>query len=500
MFRRCAAAFVPAAFVLAAGLMQPAVGAEKTMLTVDHSNDAATLDPQLQWDPDSYAIYRNIYDNLLTRDTAGNIVPQIATAWHVVNPTTMDFDIRSGVTFQDGSKLTADDVVFSIMRIIDPKLHSAQLSQFDQIASAQALSPTKVRVVTKSPYPVLLAQLVKLSIVPKAYVQKLGDAAFNVTPMGSGPYKFVSWQKGVAVTLAARAHYWRGKPPFAKVVFRAVPDVATRIADLQTGRADIAMTIPPDQAISMKKDKALEVLSVASERVGYLFLNAEHGPTKDVRVRRDIAMGIDKAGLVDALLQGFGRPVDSIGAPPIFGYSPDAPKIGYHPKAARALIVAAGAKGAALTFLTSPAYDRRVVEALQQMIDDIGLKVKIVTLDMASYLARREGAPAEAGNLALGVWSCGCQDADGVIYPLFRTGSNWSKFSNPKFDRAVDAARSTLDTKARLADYKTAYDILGRDVAGVGLYQSYAIYGASRHLRWTPTPNESFFIMDMSWK
>jgi peptide/nickel transport system substrate-binding protein len=489
-----------AALVLAAGLMQPAFAAEKTTLTVDHSNDAATLDPQLQWDPDSYAVYRNIFDNLVTRDTAGKIVPQIATAWHIVNPTTMDFDLRSDVKFQDGTPLTADDVVFSIKRIIDPKLHSSQLSQFDQIADAKALSPTKVEITTKTPYPVLLAQLVKLSIIPKAYVEKVGDAAFNVKPMGSGPYKFVSWQKGVAVTLAANENYWRGKPPFAKVVFRAVPDVATRIADLQTGRADIAMTIPPDQAISMKKDKSLEVLSVPTERVGYLFLNAENGPTKDVRVRRAIAMSIDKAGLVDALLQGFGKPVDSIGAPPIFGYSPDAPKIPYDPKAARALIVQAGAKGAELTFLTSPAYDRRVVEALQQMIDDVGLNVKIVTLDMATYLTRREGAPSDAGNLALGVWSCGCQDADGVIYPLFRTGSNWSKYSDPAFDRAVDAARSTLDPKARLADYKTAYDILGHDVPGVGLFQSYAIYGARKQLHWTPTPNESFFIMDMSWK
>src|SRR4051812_16645067 len=88
----------------------------KQSLTVDLPGDAATLDPHLQWDTDSYTIYRNVFDNLLTRDASGKIVPQIATAWRYVDDTTIEFDIRSGVTFHDGSPLTPDDVAFSIRR------------------------------------------------------------------------------------------------------------------------------------------------------------------------------------------------------------------------------------------------------------------------------------------------------------------------------------------------------------------------------------------------
>jgi peptide/nickel transport system substrate-binding protein len=472
----------------------------KDALTIDVPNDAATLDPHVQWDTDSYGVYRNIFDNLLTRDAIGKIVPQIATAWRFLDDTHVEFDIRPDVKFQDGTPLSADDVAFSIKRITSPSFRSPQLSQFDQIADAQALAPTKVRLTTRTPYPVLLAQLVKLSIVPKAYVERVGDQAFNLKPVGSGPYKVRGWQKGVQVTLDANEGYWRGKPPFRTVIFRAVPDVSTRVADLKTGRADLVRLLPPDQAIALKSDARLAVLSVPTERVGYLAMNSQAGPTRDLRVRRAIAYAIDKQGLVDALLQGFGKPVDSMGAEPIFGYLPDIRGYPYDPAKARALIKDAGTAGAAITFLTSPAFDRQVVEALQQMINDIGLKVEVVTLDHATFLRRRQGTPADAGGLAFGVWSCACQDADGIIFPLFRSGSTWSKYANPAYDAAVDAARSVLDETKRLAEYRKAYEILREDVPGHALYQAFATYGARKELKWQPTPNESLFVMDMSWR
>jgi len=489
-----------AAAILGCLAMPVVAQTAKEVLTIDAPNDAATLDPHVQWDTDSYGVYRNIFDNLLTRDATGKIVPQIATAWRFVEDTHVEFDIRTDVKFQDGSPLSAEDVVFSVKRITNPSFKSPQLSQFDQIADTEALGPSKVRLTLHKPYPVLLAQLVKLSIVPKAYVERVGDQAFNLKPLGSGPYQLHEWQKGVQVTLDANDSYWRGKPPFKSVIFRAVPDVSTRVADLKTGRADLIRLLPPDEAIALKRDARLAVLSVPTERVGYLFINAQAGATADVRVRRAIAHAIDKRGLVDALLQGFGKPVDSIGAEPIFGYLPDITGYDYDPAKARALIKDAGAQGAAITFLTSPAYDRQVVEAIQQMINDIGLKVEVVTLDHATFLRRRQGTPADAGGVALGVWSCACQDADGIIFPLFRSGSTWSKYANPAYDAAVDAARGMLDETKRLAEYRKAYDILRQDVPGLGLYQAFASYGARKELKWRPTPNESLFVMDMSWR
>lgn len=486
------------ALTLAASAAQ--AQAAKDTLTIDLPQDAATLDPQLQWNTDSYTIYRNIFDNLVTRDVAGKIVPQIATAWKYVDDKTIDFTIRSDVRFQDGSKLTADDVAFSIKRIIDPKFKSPQLSQFDQIADAEVVSPTEVKVTTKSPYPALLAQLVKLSIVPKAYVEKVGDQQFNAKPIGSGPYALVNWQHGVQTTLKANPDYWGNKPEFGSVVFRAVPDVSTRIADLRTGKADLVTELPPDQAVNLKGSSGIKILSVPTERVGYLYINAQAGPTKDVKVRRAIAYAIDKQGLVDSLLQGYGKPVSILGAPPVFGYTDKVKGYPFDPDKAKALLKEAGAEGAKLEFLTSPAYDQTQVQAIQQMLNDVGFDTQIVMLDQATFLKRRQGDAANAGSVAIGRWSCACQDADGIIFPLFHTGSTWAKYSNQKFDALVEGARSTLDDKKRMADYRKAYEILKEDVPGIGLYQVYAIYGASAHLQWKPTANESMFVDRMSWK
>ena len=141
-------------------LVGPAAAQNKDTLSVDLPGDAATLDPHVQWDTDSYTIYRNIFDNLLTRDAAGKIVPQIGAAWRYVSDTVIDFDIRSDVKFHDGSALTPEDVVFSVKRITNPAFKSPQLGQFNRIVAEEITGPSTVRLTTMEPDPALLAQLV----------------------------------------------------------------------------------------------------------------------------------------------------------------------------------------------------------------------------------------------------------------------------------------------------------------------------------------------------
>jgi peptide/nickel transport system substrate-binding protein len=304
----------------------------------------------------------------------------------------------------------------------------------------------------------------------------------------------------VQTNLEANDSYWRGKPPFRSVTFRAVPDTATRIADLRTGRADITRGLSPDDALAMKNERALILMPMPTERVAYLSVNTLNGATRDKRVRQAIAMAIDRDTLINALQQGFAKPVDVVLTPANFGYVPDVKGWPYDPARARALIKEAGAEGATVSFLTSPVYDRRLNEAVQQMLGEVGLKMDIVMLDQPTFLRRRQGTPEEAGNLSQGRWSCACQDADGVIFPLFRTGSIWSKFANPAFDTEVDAARATLDEAKRLDHYRRAFEILRDEVPGIGLFQDAQLYLMKRELKWQPTANEAFFVFDMKWQ
>ncbi len=130
-----------AALLLAASI-GPAC-ANRDLFVVDLVNNPASLDPQVQWDPDSYFIYRNVFDNLVTRDGSGKIVPQVATAWTYQSDTQIVFTLRDDIRFEDGSVLTPDDVVFTIKRITDPAFKSPQLSQFDSIASAEAVDSSR---------------------------------------------------------------------------------------------------------------------------------------------------------------------------------------------------------------------------------------------------------------------------------------------------------------------------------------------------------------------
>lgn len=501
VLRRAVPVVALAGGLIGAALHAPPARADQNLFVVDLPTDPSSLDPQVQWDPDSYAIYRNVFDNLVTRDPSGRIVGQVATAWHYKSPTEVVFTIRSDIHFQDGSLLTPEDVVFSVKRITDPAFKSPQLSQFDQITGAAVTGPHEVTLTTKTPYPVLLAQLVKLSIIPKAYVEKLGNTKFNQDPMGSGPYRFVSRTLGVKIDLAANEGYWRGKPPFPRVEMHPVPAEATRIADVRTAKADITRILSSDDANELRHDSQVKVLWTPTERVALLALNPLTGPMKDIRVREAAALAIDKKTLVEALLRGYAKPVNEPLTPASFGFDPNIPDYGYDPAKARALLKEAGVTPETkFVFLTSPVFDQRVVQALQQMLSNVGINAKIVTVDLATYLHLRQGTPEQAGDVSFLRWSCGCEDADGTLFPLFDSSSQWAKYKNPEVDAALTEARSTIDPKQRLADYAKALELIHKDVAVVPLYQDVVMFVARKQVQFQPTADESFFLFSMGWK
>ena len=477
----------------------PGTAASNTAsLTVDIDGYPATLDPGLQYDTDSYTVYRNIFDQLVRRDPSDNkIVPWLATKWTRVDDTTWQFTMRDGVKFSDGSPLTAEDAAFSIERILDPATRSAQVANFAAIDSASASGST-LTIKTKFPSPTLLTYLTTLSVVPQAYLKKVGNTGFNANPMGSGAYKFVSNIAGSQVVLTRNDSWWGPKPQIKDVVFRAVPEVASRVADLQSGKAQIATALTPDNASQLKSQSSLQVLSAPTERVSYLAFNTINGgPTNSADVRKAISMAIDYNSLIQTLEGGYAKPVNSVATPLNFGYPTNLPNYAMDLAAAKNLVQQSGNAGKTITMATSPTYDPQIVQAVQANIQAIGLNVSIQSTDQATYLKKVQSANHDWGSIRFGQWSCSCEDADGVVYPLFRTGTVWSSYTNPAFDNAVDQARKTLDSGARTKLYDEAYNVLAQDVPGIGLFQMTAIYGATTKLQWKPDAQQSFFVSDM---
>lgn len=469
-------------------------------LVIDLSGDPATLDPGLQYDSISYGVYRNIFDTLLARDPkSGEIIGRLAKSWQSLSPTEWEFSLQTGVKFHNGDPFTAEDVKFSIDRILDKELKSPQYANFNSIKEVKVVDPGTVRITTTKPYPVLLAQLVNLGVVPAKYTKEKGSQGLSAAPVGTGAYKFVEWKKGQDVSLTANESYWQGKPFYPSVKFRSVPEPSTRVADLQAGTVDLITSVNPDSVKQIEGDTKLKVLTVGTERVGFLGFNPlGKGPTSKKEVRQAIAYAINPKALVDALLGGKADLVSSVLTPLHVGYDAGIKGFSYDPAKAKELLARAGYNPTSeMIFLTSPAYDQRIVQAIQGQLSEVGINVKIQQIDHPTFLKKIQNPDHNWGDIRFGAWSCSCLDADGVIYPIFRTGSIWSSYSNPTFDALVDQARVTMDSAKRKELYSQASKVLGDDVPGMGLWQMQAIYGARKGLDWSPTVDEQLQIFDM---
>ncbi|KID31185.1 ABC-type dipeptide transport system, periplasmic component [Prauserella sp. Am3] len=464
-------------------------------IVIDTANYPSTFDPGLQYDTDTYSVYRNIFDQLLRRNPQTNEVePWLATDWRQDSPTVWRFTMRGDATFSDGTPLTAEDAAYSIERILDEDFGSPQYANFSVISGAEADGDDLV-VRTSVPSPTLISYLTTLSVVPKDYVERVGDDEFARKPVGSGPFVLDSATSGSSVVLTANEQWWGPRTQVRRAVFRAVPNIATRIADLQSRRADLATGLTPDAADQIERDPNLAIRSTATERVSYLAFNAVNGgPTNDPRVRKAITEAIDYRALIENLQRGYATPINSLITPLAFGYDESRPDYRHDPEHAKELLREAGAEGATLVMATSPSFDPQVVQAIQADLAAVGLDVEISNSDQATYLNKVQAPERDWGSVRFGRWSCSCLDADGVLYPLFHSDEVWSSYTSDEFDRVIEAARETTDTERRTELYGEAFDILDRDVPGIGLFQSYAIYGANERLRWRPDASESLFL------
>ena len=466
-------------------------------IVIDLSGEPASLDPHVQWNPSSYYVYRNIFDNLFTRDNEGKIVGQVAETWEQTTDTTLKLTIREGIFFHDEEPLKPSDVVFSIKRIIDPEFGSPQLGQFNKIVDAVAEENTVI-IFTADPYPSLLAQLVKLSIVPEHIISKVGDSKFNDAPIGSGPYAFLEWDRGNMVKLIRNEDYWGDVGPFLRATFRSVPDVATRVADLRAGTADLVVSIDADFAQEINSGGTGKILSALSERVGYLGLNLEKPPFNNLEMRRAASMAIDRQGIIEGLLQAGEVPIAQMLTPLHFGFDATVPPFEFDVARARAIVSANQALASSpATLATSPVFDQRIVQAIQQMLNDVGFNIAISMSDMPRYLEIVTSPSNRNSELSFGRWSCACQDADGVVYPLLHSSSNWSRVKSTHLDDLLEAARSSLDPVVRQEAYDQVHQIVREEYLMLPLYQATVLYGAAVDLNFVPTANESMFLNRM---
>lgn len=291
-------------------------------LVVALPNNPSTLDPTMQANHDGMVVTQSIFENLVEVDVDGNLQPQLAVSLPTISPDGLEyvFDLRRGVTFQNGQPFTAEDVKYSFDYVLDPENKTLRRPLFDRIAEVIVEDPLRVRFRMREPYRPWLYYMTKYhGIFPKGSREKYNAGYFKNSPIGvgTGPAHFVEWRQNDRLILANNPNYWRKNiPAWKRLIVRVIPDDSSRLAYLRTGDIDIMSAPRPKDFIALKTEQGIETGSrLALGGWFFLMTNTKKPPFDDVNLRRAMACAIDRKMLASEVYYGLVEPV-TVPAPP----------------------------------------------------------------------------------------------------------------------------------------------------------------------------------------
>jgi peptide/nickel transport system substrate-binding protein len=467
---------------------QTAPGSNLTITWGEDDNSARTYDPRVTQSRHEYQVILQVFDQLIASDGNNKLYPGLATEWTVApDARSITLKLRQGVTFHDGTPFDAEAVRFTFDSIADPKLGSqAAVDQLGPYAGSDILGPYEIRVNFKRPYGAAAASLAEntLSIVSPTAVRKLGDAGFAAAPVGTGPFRFVSWERGRQVVLERNPAYaWApafmkpGPARPARLVTRFIPDASTRVAALEAGEIDIADLVPMLDMQRFQSDRKYKTM--IGEATGLPFgvmLNSETGIFKDLRVRQAFIMGIDRKGLVDDLFFGLIKPAYGPLSATTPAYWADSEKYyPYDPKKAAALLDEAGWKPGpdgirvkdgvrlASNYDVGAPLEPDTAVDIQAQLKKIGfdLKIEIITFAKRDELVMNNQNGIQplrwiAGDPSLLEIQFHSRNIPTPGYNKF----NYARLRNPELDSLLERAAGAGDAKQRDGLYFQAQKII----------------------------------------
>jgi len=458
-----------AAAVLAALPVTQALAAKDVVFAV--ASTFTTTDPYDANDTLSQAMAKSFYEGLFGFDKDMKLIPVLADSY-TVSPDGLVYTIKlkRGVKFHDGTDFKADAVKANLDRVTNPENTLKRYGLYNNnIAKTEAVDDYTARITLKTPFSPFIAQLAHPSTVmisPTALTKYGKDIASN--PVGTGPFKFVEWQRTDYLKVAKFDGYWKkGYPKVDTITWKPVVDNNARAALMQTGEAHFTFPLPYEQADLLKSKPELEVVAAPSIVLRYLSMNTQQKPFDNPKVRQAIAYAINKDALAKVAFNGYATAADGM-APEGVEY---AVKIGpwpYDVAKAKQLMTEAGYPNGFETELWS-AYNhttaQKVTQFLQQQLGQIGIKAKITLLEAGQRVEKVESwqDPATAPvRLYYVGWSTSTGEADWALRPLLYSGSfppslfNTAYYKNPKFDSDIKEAQLTTDSAKKAALYKDA--------------------------------------------
>jgi peptide/nickel transport system substrate-binding protein len=464
-------------------------------ITIALGSEPTTLDPQIREDGGERAVNDNVYETLLARDKSGELQPLLAAEMPTqVDDTTWEVPIREGITFHNGEPLTAEVVAASYQRIIDPELASEQASFFEGITSVDAVDETTVRFTTEGPDPILPSRLYWIKIVPTEYS---ADPGFAEAPIGTGPYKFVSWTRGQDVKLEKNAEYWGDpKPSIDEVTYRFVSEPGTRLSGLISGEFDLITNLLPEDV-----ERAPQFASVQGLEHPVMILNAMDGPTASLEVRQAMNYAVDKEALAEELYGGFAE-IDQcqILSPSYFGFNDALEAYPYDPEQAQQLIADAGAEGAEIEVISTAGRwlkDREITEAVANYWTEAGLSVTVSIFEFDEYLDRLFDRETRAPAIFV-TTSNELLDAARVMGAYYALDGVGASNANEELTQLINDARVETDEAARQELYAQATQLACDEAYFAFLLNIEDLYGMSERLVWEPRVDAKLIVNEMA--
>lgn len=502
------------------------------VLTQGFKDDLATLDPAIGYDWNNWPAEKMVFDGLLDYNEGTTLEPRLAAAMPVVSNgnKTYTFTLRKGVLFQNGREVTADDVAYTINRVLTPATKSPGQSFFLDIAGAQAVANGKAA--TASGIQVLSKYTIRFTltqpdttflnvmamnfayVVPKEVVQKEG-ANFGHAPVGTGPFLLKQWTAGQKIVFVRNPHYFFDKLPYLDgVTFLIGLDPEVALLRLQSGQLDmLADPIPAADFASIQSDPryANQLVRYVQPETTYITLNTQIAPFNNVKVRQAVNMAVDKTRIV-RLMAGRAAVADQILPPLMPGYDPSYKGYAYDPVQARKLLAQAGYPHGFSTQLYVLNVDPqpRIAESIQRDLAQVGINASVVPLASAT-LVDQAGTPRKAPMVWSGgeAWLQDFPDPSDFYGPILSCASavqggwNWSFFCDNKLDTQAAQLKSMPNGAARYAGYRSLYSSVMAQAPWVPVINDVNYVMHSPQIHGNPTDfthNVHTFFYERLWK